>query len=79
MVISLLLLATAFLCWPAHAGVARLRELVPAGARSRRRVRLPRPTTAMISLGIGALGWPAGGFGGAIGRASCRERVSDTV
>jgi tight adherence protein B len=65
-VISLVLLATAFLCWPAKPGAVRLRGLVPAGARSRRRVRLPRPTTAMISLGLGSLGWLAGGFGGAI-------------
>lgn len=69
MVISLVLLATALLCWPASTGSARLRRLLPTGARSRGRVRLPRPTTAMISLGLGALGWLAGGLGGAIAGA----------
>lgn len=67
--LAVLSLALATLCWPTRPGVNRLRGIVTADARPRGRPRLPRPTTLLVVIAVGSVGWPLAGPGAALAGA----------
>ncbi len=61
--VSLLLMSLALLCWPDNRATQRLRFLT--GQTDRKRLRLLRPTAAVVIAAAVAVGWLAAGPGGA--------------